>query len=565
MEKVVKFTVDKLEIDFDDYSNDEFAIAKLGFLSDRPNSHELDISAEVLQENAKSVLGKWVVADMVNGEPTTHTAKEYIVGQIPQNQTVEFVQEGEYLRAYVYSVISKIYAKDFCEAFALTNKRAVSVEMKVVIPEDDEHKVLSFNIVGVTVLGMTYRPSCPKSDISFVRFSEEANDFFVARQKKDSLEELKHFAERNYKMAEKYKIDKSKEAMSETPWGDVDKTELRNKIMEAENKTELVKACYMLVEDGWEEAPSEKLKYPVMEIKENTLVYNRYGLSSALAYAKQEKEQAVINKVEAIYKKLDLEETDGKEEKKMSEIEFSAVNIGDLWGLVWNYIDDTRHWDYCVEGIYEQDNQKFAILKDREQKLYRLDFSLTEEGFVAADEVVEVKEDFVVTDEIKKFAEVDDAELMAKYTKFADEEECEAKKTEETKLSYEELEARIAELEKGIEERENIIMDKDSEIAALKEFKQVVETKEKASKVEAIMSEVKNYLTETEFAEVRQAGLDCENFDAWANNAKAVAFSAIKKTPTNKETSGVFSFAAPVENVESSPRDIWEKLKKNYN
>ena len=73
-----------------------------------------------------------------------------------------------------------------------------------------------------------------------------------------------------------------------------------------------------------------------------------------------------------------------------------------LWGLVWNYIDDTRHWDYCVEGIYEQDNQKFAILKDREQKLYRLDFSLTEEGFVAADEVVEVKEDFVVTDEIKK-------------------------------------------------------------------------------------------------------------------------------------------------------------------
>ena len=97
--------------------------------------------------------------------------------------------------------------------------------------------------------------------------------------------------------------------------------------MEAENKTELVKACYMLVEDGWEEAPSEKLKYPVMEIKGNTLVYNRYGLSSALAYAKQEKEQTVINKVEAIYKKLDLEETDGKEEKKMSEIEFSAVNI----------------------------------------------------------------------------------------------------------------------------------------------------------------------------------------------------------------------------------------------
>lgn len=43
----------------------------------------------------------------------------------------------------------------------------------------------------------------------------------------------------------------------------------------------------MLVEDGWEDAPSEHLKYPVMELKGDTFVYNRDGLSSALGYAKK--------------------------------------------------------------------------------------------------------------------------------------------------------------------------------------------------------------------------------------------------------------------------------------
>ena len=189
----------------------------------------------------------------------------------------------------------------------------------------------------------------------------------------------------------KYKIDKSKEAMSDTPWGDVDKEDLRNKIMEADNKEELVKACYMIVEDGWEEAPSQHLKYPVMNFDGETLVYNRYGLASALAYAKQEEETAVINKVEKIYKELDLDDSDGKEEKKMSEIEFAAVNIADLWGVLWNAIDKAREWDFSIRDIYEEDGQKFAIVVDRDRKLYRLDFSLTEEGITLADEIIEVK------------------------------------------------------------------------------------------------------------------------------------------------------------------------------
>ena len=191
-------------------------------------------------------------------------------------------------------------------------------------------------------------------------------------------------------MAEKktYKVDKSKESMSNADWSEVDKADLRNKIMAASNRAKLVKDVYLLVEDGWEDAPSENLKYPVMELSGDTFVYNRKALASAMAYAKQNDEQAVVNKVEKIYKKLDLDDTDGKEEKMSMEIEFAAVNIGDLWGRLWYEIDETRHWEYGIEGIYEEDNKKFAILRDCAQKLYRLDFSLTEEGLTVADEAV---------------------------------------------------------------------------------------------------------------------------------------------------------------------------------
>lgn len=115
------------------------------------------------------------------------------------------------------------------------------------------------------------------------------------------------------------KVNKSKEKMSDTPWGDVDKTELREKVLEASNYKELVKDVYLVVEEGWEDSPSTKLKYPVMEIIDGEARYNRHGLSSALGYAKAEGEDKVVDKIEAIYKDLGIEE-DGKEKKSVETL-----------------------------------------------------------------------------------------------------------------------------------------------------------------------------------------------------------------------------------------------------
>lgn len=557
--KMARFSINEVKrINSSEYENSEFAIGKMGFLSTRPNSHQLNISETVLKESAPSVLGKWIVADMTGVvDAGTHTEQEYIVGMVPRDQEVDFVyDEDGYLKSYVDVIISKVYAKNYCAMFESDNLRNVSVEMNVHTSEEDEHEVLDFNIVGVTTLGKHINPSCPGSDIVFTRFSEtEANAFFEDCKKKCS--NLENFMDqRKNKMSEekKYKIDKSKEALSDKPWGEVDKTKLRNDIMGASNKNTLVKDVYMLVEDGWEDAPSEHLKYPVMELKGDTFVYNRDGLASALGYAKKEDETAVVNKIEKIYKKLDLDDNEGGKEEKMAEIEFSAVNIGDLWGRLWHEIEKTRHWEYSIDGVFEEDNKKFAVLRDGSGKLYRLDFSLTEDGMTVADEVIEVKQDFIDTDNIRKFSEPENVE---QYQKFAEVE------PEKKEMSIDEAMAEIDRLSKDVEDNKNIIMDKDKqmkdmekELSELRAFKEAADKQTLAASVESVMSEVKDCLSDDKYKEFRDEGLQCsvDGVDAWANKVKAFCFETGVKKKAQKGT--MWSFANPAQ-VESKINSVW--------
>ena len=559
MEKLVNFEAEDIQqIQYDDYDEKEFAIARVGYLSTRPNAHHLEISEDVLRDCAGTVLGKWMVAKMnyLGTDSTTHEPTEQIMGIFPKDQEIEFVEDDDgYLRAYATAVISKMYAKKYCKMFEVENNRPVSVEMSIITEngKDMGAKVLSFNIIGVTTLGLSVKPSCPESDVTFVRFSQEDADAYFNELNEHNLTPLKKFAkERSVSMAKTYKIDKSKEAMSNSDWSEVDKVAMRDKIMDAENRDTLVKAVYMLIEDGWRNAPSEHLKYPVMELKGDTFVYNRDGLASALGYAKKENETTVVNKIEKIYKKLGLD--DEKEVKsEMAEVEFSAVDIGDMWGRLWHEIDETRHWEYNIVGVFEEDNKKFAVLRDRDGKLYRLDFSLTEDGMTVADDVVEVKQEFTETDNIKRFAEPENVE---QYRKFAEPEDVE--------MSADEMKAKIAELQAEIENRDNIIMEKDEaiktkdvELADLRAFKQTCMEAERGSKVDAVMSEVAKFMDKTQVEEYRKEGLTCEfaEVDAWANKVKASVFDKATKQPDNGEFTRM---SAPLEIKKTG--SVWERL-----
>ena len=563
MKKDVKFQLEDA-VEYPEWCNNypehKFTVFKCCFLSTKPNAHKLDISDDVLRRDAQSILGNMLVAKIQNGDATTHLPSEIQYGYFPREQEIEFVEEDGVTKAYAYAVVSKHYSKELNNIFEFDNLRNSSVEMTVTTDNDeDEGKVVALDIFGLTVLGKAINGSCPDADIKMVRFSTEDADAYFA--KSDSLSNLKQFVEeRKQLMAEKktYKIDKSKEAMSTADWGDYDKATMRDKIMEAKNRDTLVKSVYLLVEDGWKDAPSEHLKYPIMQLDGDKFIYNRNALSSALAYAKQNDETEVVNKIKAIYKKLDLDDdSERKEDKKMAEIEFSAVDIGDMWGRLYSAMREARNWEYGIQGIYEEDNKKFAILIDEAKKLYRLDFSLTEDGLTLADEVVEVKQEFTETDNIKKFAE---PENVAEY-RLADCDDDDDKDDEhEEEMSADEMKAKMAELEKDIESRDNIIMEKDAELEELRKFKAEVEEQRKAATVESIMSECKEYMSDEQYKEMREEGMACnmDEIDGWTNKVKAVSFSAVKKN-VKKNNDELFRFAAPIDNNKKS-NSVWDRI-----
>jgi hypothetical protein len=535
--KMARFSINEVKrINSSEYENSEFAIGKMGFLSTRPNSHQLNISETVLKESASSVLGKWIVADMTGVvDAGTHTEQEYIVGMVPRDQEVDFVyDEDGYLKSYVDVIISKVYAKNYCAMFESDNLRNVSVEMNVHTSEEDEHEVLDFNIVGVTTLGKHINPSCPGSDIVFTRFSEtEANAFFEDCKKKCS--NLENFMDqRKNKMSEekKYKIDKSKEALSDKPWGEVDKTKLRNDIMGASNKNTLVKDVYMLVEDGWEDAPSEHLKYPVMELKGDTFVYNRDGLSSALGYAKKENVSSVVSKVEKIQRKLGLFKEGKEADTEMSTKYFDEIEGRKAWADVIEEVQEHEGRDAYVDSI-----EKDHIIYTKDDVRYRV------EADIKVDKDDKTVDADIHWDTVKK--------------------DKDQKMSEKKEMSIDEAMAEIDRLSKDVEDNKNIIMDKDKqmkdmekELSELRAFKEAADKQTLAASVESVMSEVKDCLSDDKYKEFRDEGLQCsvDGVDAWANKVKAFCFETGVKKKAQKGT--MWSFANPVQ-VESKINSIW--------
>lgn len=559
-EKQVKFSIEDFQLD--DYNDEEFAIANVTFLSTSENSHKVHITKEVLEENASTVLGKWLVGeyDGFYNDVTTHTDNQQIFGYFPPNQEIVFTEEDEIIKASANAIISKIYSMQLYDLFTDEEmKKDVSVEMIVYGEEHDDGSIdaSSFRIVGVTVLGKVLgrdvHGSCPDAKMNMIRFStEDANKFYASRN--DSLAELQRFSkERRKSMADiKYKINKTE--LKDTPWGDVDKVEMRNKIMEASNKATLVKFVYMLVEDGWENAPSEHLKYPVAQLIDDTFYYNRYGLASALAYAKQENEDAVVAKIEEIYDKFDLDK-EKKEDMAMKEIEFAAVNLNDMWCKVYNAIREKHGWKFYIGGLYEEDNQKFAIIKDDDCNTYRIDYSYTEDGLTLAEEYQKVAVEFVPTEEMKKFAEPENAE---KYTKFADDDhdDDDDEKTDSEKLA--DAIAKCDEFKKALEDKDNIIMEQTAELEELRKFKNDTEEKEKMTKIDEVMCDVEKFLSSDQYNEFKNEGVACElsAIENWENKVKAFCFSSVAN---QDDTNLTLRMANPVD-MKDKNNSVWDRL-----
>ncbi len=569
MEKELTFAVEEIRhIDASEYDSDDYMLARIKFLSTRPNSHEIVISEDVLKASANTVLGKWVTGEVLCGDCTTHTDGQVICGIVPKEQDVEFVEADDgYLDAYVDCIISKRYAKQYCNIFSEEDDvRAVSIEAAFNMKDDNEAE--SFDIKTITTLGRNVHPSVPGMGITITRFSEQDAEEYYRMSQADSLSKLKMFVEeRKTNMAKKkyvsHPINTSKDAVYTGDWdGDKAKQDL---IKEKNYKSLAPKVCLKL-EGGWENREVTKLGYPVMGLYDGEWRYSSKAIASARAYAERNDEAEVLNKIERIYKKLDIDNLDRKEdgvEKMSKEIEFAAVAISDMWDNLWKILCEKHPGMdgygsiYHIKDIYEDNGQKFAIIVD-DCCEYRLDFYLTEDGLTTSDEIVKVETEIVETDEVKKFAEPDDVEKYRNGDKHEDEDDDEDDDDKDD--DEEDVEEKMARLEKEIAEKDHIIMEKDGELEELRKFKQSVMESERAKTVESVMEEVKEYIDTESYNNLRNEGLMCEfsEIDAWTNKAKAMCFGAVKKSRQSaKENSNIWSFSAPTE-IQHKKNSIWD-------
>ena len=186
-----------------------------------------------------------------------------------------------------------------------------------------------------------------------------------------------------------------------------------------------------------------------------------------------------------------------------------AVEIGDsLWNALYSYLEHQfpdSQCGYCsmyrVDGIFEENGQKFAVLQSRTNaKYYRLNFALTEDaGFVPSETLIEVTKSYTPAEE-PQFALDAVEEFEAEYAKKKEEEEgkvdqgtqanSEENKDEEIELCpecnkpVEECECKPAEDPVVEEDKKNYNLEDVVEYAELKVQYEELEAKFSALEIE---------------------------------------------------------------------------------
>jgi hypothetical protein len=585
-EYLKKFSIGDIEL----YKNDDnvdFAIAELYFICSGSNGQDSPIPDEVVKRDAHTVLGKPIVVYFDGEDATTHDFRENIVGWVPSDSTVRFVEKNNRIYAVVDGVISKIYATQIVEMMKNGNYRSVSCEFSC-NQDDESHDgtgiINAFDIRGITILGKDVLPACPEANIQIKKFSlENANKYY----KKYNKSFLKQFADERKKEIEDgktYKVNKTE--LKDTDWGSVDKASMRDKIMKAKNKDSLVHEVYAQVEADWENAPSSNLKYPLMQLVGDTFYYNRGALSSALAYSKQHNDSDVTNKVESLYKKFKLD-NDKEDTKKMAEKEFE-IEGREAWGDVIKEIQSHEGKDAYVESvekdhiIYKKGNTRYVVKadvqvgKDDKKVSAKIDWGTSKKD--ADQKEFAEKDGGKETEDKEKEHDSDE-----KAEEFADKEDKKSENKEKDKKfslnQYADNGAYLEMLEKETEENKklagellasddmNVIMSKVFELNtkcnSLQEFKDNTLKAQADKQLCGVLSDVKGNIPEEDYNKFAEEAKTCkfDDVEQFSMKVKAFAFEMNKNKKDHKSDDGVmrFSFDKFI-NGSKNETDVFNKI-----
>ena len=613
--------------------NSDFLKVTLMAVAEGKNLNKSIFTYEGMEKNKNTFINKPILCAFPNGQigdnhnfeiaVDPETSEEYQtflgkkaerpVGMIPESSNIRIeningknwiVLDGYIWKKYNYELVQDILKKS--NGWSIRNNKNISVEILVndetMEFSDDGYEILNdWTGNGITILADHVNPAVEGAnmslDVNSRAFSKTDYDEYV----KGFMKDFSVFSEKEkYGTGKSLKVDKKKESASNDEWGNIDKTKLRNDVLEAKNYKSIVKDVYMKVEDGWEEAPSQHLKYPVMQIKGDKLVYNLNALSSALGYAKKENETEVVKKVESIRKKMGIEDDKNFEERRnimdfsklfenndeyvfieamnenkvlvfsKSEKIFKAIPYEESEDS--NVVLMTENAKECSlfvsekEKIVEQDKKEEDM--SEEEKIDEQDKK--EEGFSCEKELSELftkmmadkdEEEKIVEQDKKDEKDDEDDEDDEHNKDYASlKKECSCLKEEKETMSKQ-IETLSAELESC----KNECDEKDKMLSECKEKLDAYAEKEKEMAQEEMMEELKeyakeNHMSDEDFAEAQEKVKEFSSKDEFM---KFVVFSQYTKAKANKSNDFVNMGGANFQqhNIPST-ENVWDKLAK---
>ena len=491
---------------------------------------------------------------------------------------------------------------------------------------DENDKLFHFTSAvfdGLCVLGNDVEPGIPFSTIEKFNMKnfnkhlktmfEEFNVYFSNKASKSleggesKVSNKENFLKKeDWGTGEKIEIDLSKEAASNDAWGDVDKTKLRNDILKASNYKTLVTKCYLIVEGGWEDAPSNHLKYPVCQIKNGKLVYNINGVQAALQRLHQEgiTSGSPIDKLKKIYRKLGLDTSNFTKEgdslsKKdlLTKFKLTAGQMFDEFNRVLSEVTyKTEDWwtGQLVERprfFLKDYDESFVYVVDFANDCMDMKLSYTVEGdnikidYSSATRIkytpvdweggVEDDPDYdndVIIDSVQDYARKIDSEAKEKFSAIKQQhestkqeyeaqiaslkQECEAKLQEHQDTAF----VAISKLESANAEIEQL----KAQLAELSEFKAFKLEQEKNEKVDSLIEENSKFFSVEEIDEWRNKGKECDSYESFEKEFKLAAFSKIKEFIGNDKSEKRFAFIEKTEDKSQDESDVFSRLKNKF-
>ena len=494
MPKVFSMPVSK--IDIEEINNGDFLKLKLYAISDTVNRNGSEFLREGFEESISTIYNKPILAYFNKGIDDTeeHNSRvdidqygdvfydydydgaEKPVGVVPESAEIYVEQiDGKNWVVINSAYVWVEYNKRLIDVIKRQITKKVSVEIEAVDSweEDGIEKIRVWKFLGITILGKDkygnaieegiegahlvldgYENSNTfnsyKSKFRFAMSSDKAtySSEILERYGVTSDSSSETFAKQDeYGTGKPIKVDKSKWAVSNDSWGDVDKTSLRNTVLEAKNYKTLVKSVYLDVQDGWEESPSEKLKYPVMQYKNGKFVYNAGGLLSAQQYG-EKYDESVAKKALTIRKRLGLVKSE-KEEKMKKFIEAAKISGFAYLGLYNGKLAFAQECDCDKEEMAEDKSELCLFEVDKE-----LAENYSEDEEFAWDEITGRSVDLTTRDDGNKTDYAEDDEDESDKHDDDDDDKDDDEEKEELKKKVESLEKEKCEMAQRCEAAE---------------------------------------------------------------------------------------------------------------